>query len=189
MNQRQTINLLNDHVSLLKNEKKLIHTPFNESENFKTKSDSAKVNDKPSTNLPTQSNVSTSDIEKIGDINKLTAVSKIPEALDMDTTPTVINISPVNIPDTQIRSYANVAKRKYVKSIIGNLNSATALKAAPKLFSLHVYRLDPKTEVDNVKEHLITTFPEIQVEKLNSSSPEDILPLKPLFMTTRRQKC
>lgn len=46
------------------------------------------------------------------------------------------------------------------------------LKGVPKVISLHVYRLDPETTVENLIHYLKPSFPEVLCEKLNSKHPE-----------------
>lgn len=57
------------------------------------------------------------------------------------------------------------------KSIMGN-GDTTDIKAIPKTSSLFVSRIEPSTDKDLLKSHLVKYFPEVVVEDLNSSHPE-----------------
>ena len=69
-----------------------------------------------------------------------------------------------------------VGRRRPKQQPIVGSNSSTdtysKIKGVPKTVSLHVYRLNPPTEVEDVIDFIKSTFPEVTCEKLNSRNPD-----------------
>lgn len=73
--------------------------------------------------------------------------------------------------------WTSVVNRKQKrKVVVGNRSeidsSECTLKGVPKLASLHVFRLDPETEVVDLETYLKPKFPEVVCQKLNSKYPD-----------------
>lgn len=65
-------------------------------------------------------------------------------------------------------SYKNRCRRQL---IIGN-NTDVAVKGVPKHVTLHVYRVDLKTSLDDFRNKLIPNFPEAVVEQISTKYPD-----------------
>lgn len=61
-------------------------------------------------------------------------------------------------------------RRRFV--VGGNNDESIVIKAVPKYISLHVTRLRPNTKREELKEMLLTEFPEVQCETHLSKYPE-----------------
>ncbi|KAJ3660648.1 hypothetical protein Zmor_005087 [Zophobas morio] len=57
--------------------------------------------------------------------------------------------------------------------IVGSSSSPSVLKAVPKMAYIHIYRLMPNTDTEEVTNHLKPIAPEVTVQKLNSRYPSE----------------
>ena len=55
--------------------------------------------------------------------------------------------------------------------IVGSSSSPSVLKDVPKMASIHIYRLMPNTDTEEVTNHLKPVAPKVAVHKLNSRYP------------------
>ncbi|EFA13122.1 hypothetical protein TcasGA2_TC006836 [Tribolium castaneum] len=66
-----------------------------------------------------------------------------------------------------------VRKPRRKLTIVGEQQQNGQLRLAPKMHHLHVYRLHPDTEINDIVDFLKADFPEIQCEALPSKHPEE----------------
>lgn len=70
------------------------------------------------------------------------------------------------------------SRRSRRRFLVGDNANAAEVKTVSKLVSLHVTRLHPDTSADSLKSVLISHFPEVLVEVLQSKYPKDYASMK-----------
>lgn len=64
------------------------------------------------------------------------------------------------------------SKQRNKNVVMGNASFSSGVKTVPKLSYLHVSRLHPTTKPDDLKNLLFKSFPEVEVEPLQSKHPQ-----------------
>nr|XP_023028606.1 uncharacterized protein LOC111516703 [Leptinotarsa decemlineata] len=78
-------------------------------------------------------------------------------------------------------AWKEVAKKRKRSLVIENNKETGSVKVVPKHVSLHVYRLDPQTTVNELQQSLVGSFPEVNCEALNSKFPSIYFSFKVTF--------
>lgn len=71
----------------------------------------------------------------------------------------------------EIISPVKVKRRRDRKFVVGQNKDNEGIQGVPKFVSLHVTRLAPKTEPEELKQFLKDKFPEVTCESLVSKHP------------------
>lgn len=184
---RERINLLNEHVTLLK-----------DCVNFSTSNSIQPI-------PPKKVNVSSRPVNKLNSDNNVNILNRKvnsnvkTDGVNVVSTPINDSINdksgevnvvsaPINddsngssakavANDLQSELWSNVVRKKEKRTVVvgkkvGAEASSLKIRGVPRIVSLHVYRLSPETELENVLDFLKPRFKEVTGEKLVSRNPD-----------------
>lgn len=182
---RDQIKILNTHIDKL-NSSGVMHKKVIDKEQER-KTDTKKTNviisknnnDNKSKHISCNQTPSTS--EDTGCVNKPSHITKAQVAVAVEEAETqrkckeYINIDRNNKSNND-GEWKKIVKKRRNKSplVIGNSieSNSVFLKGVPKMITLHVYKLDPDTEAENLKKFLEPNFPEVICDTINPRHPD-----------------